>query len=136
MHQDTQFKRLREVVIGQSGYGFNGCMLCSSRWMRSPDTEKREHDKTCMASPNYQSPASDSSELDALAEKHADGIYERSEKADWIDCCNTYKAGYREALKSGTIPMEEVRTLHDSTVQNVGTSVKKSDMPTFDQWLE
>ena len=36
---------------------------------------------------------------------------------------------------SDAIAVEDVRKLYDGTIQNVGTSVKRADMPTFDQWL-
>lgn len=47
--------RLRQVVIGQSGYGMSGCKLCGSEWMRRPNTEKIKHKKTCLAYPSHQS---------------------------------------------------------------------------------
>ena len=43
--------KLRQVVIGQSGYGIDGCRLCGSRWMRRPNTEKTDHKKDCPAYP-------------------------------------------------------------------------------------
>lgn len=42
---------LRQRVIGQSGYGMDGCTLCGSRWLRRPNCEKDEHDKYCPAAP-------------------------------------------------------------------------------------
>ena len=43
--------RLRQVVIGQNGYGMDGCNLCGSKWMRRPNMEKVEHKQTCLAYP-------------------------------------------------------------------------------------
>lgn len=43
--------KLRQVVIGQSGYGMDGCKLCGSQWMRRPYTEKSDHKKDCPAYP-------------------------------------------------------------------------------------
>jgi len=51
---------------------------------------------------------------------------------------DSYLAGYKQCLEdrgSDAIPVEDVRKLYDGTIQNVGTSVKRVDMPTFDQWL-
>jgi hypothetical protein len=46
-----QCTRLREHVIQQAGYGRDGCVLCGSSWMRSPNQEKVEHSKNCLAYP-------------------------------------------------------------------------------------
>jgi cbb3-type cytochrome oxidase cytochrome c subunit len=45
--------KLRQTVIGQDGYGTDGCKLCGSSWMRRPYTEKTDHKKDCPAYPSF-----------------------------------------------------------------------------------
>lgn len=53
-HSFPDNKSLRERVIKQTGYGFDGCTICCSEWMRSPNMERAEHKKDCIAYPQGQ----------------------------------------------------------------------------------
>jgi hypothetical protein len=44
--------KIRQISVGQSGYGMDGCRICGSKWMRSPNCEKKDHKKDCIAYPN------------------------------------------------------------------------------------
>ena len=78
-------------------------------------------------------------DIDALAEKDVAEtmkIYEG--RPNHKAMVRTWLAGYKQCLEdrgSNAIAVEDVRKLYDGTIQNVGTSVKRADMPTFDQWL-
>lgn len=55
--KEDRFKdntNLRNVVIGQDGYGVDGCKLCHSSWMRRPNTEKTDHKNDCPAYPRFK----------------------------------------------------------------------------------
>lgn len=47
-------KSLRERVIKQTGYGFDGCTICCSEWMRRPNMERTNHKEDCIAYPQGQ----------------------------------------------------------------------------------
>lgn len=49
--EESDNKSMRERVIYQSGYGIDGCKICGSEWMRTPNMEKQQHKKDCPAYP-------------------------------------------------------------------------------------
>jgi hypothetical protein len=67
--------RLRECVIGQSGYGHRGCALCGKRWVSSDIYYELKEHTNCIASPI---PSYESSQREEIEDR----IGDRSEILD------------------------------------------------------